>query len=228
MTGFGLKLWDGLSFGAIWMNAAMDPNHPEAKKAKKLHSFAADAMAQALRLNLALGPQLMELAARHGAQQERDEDASRDAAQGEQDQADLRPCQVEARPISPCRSRAPPSACSVPNATSTSTILARKAIPSLRRPWASSTPACPTRRPPCQSRKPFRRRRNIDPGRLPPVALAHAVDRARLRRSRRQGLQQHQRRAADRMEGQAAAVRRRRRMGRRASRRARRQTAPGT
>ena len=49
------------------MSAAMDPNHPEAKKAKKLHSFAAGAMAQALRLNLALSPQLTELAEAHGA-----------------------------------------------------------------------------------------------------------------------------------------------------------------
>jgi hypothetical protein len=63
MTGFGLDIWDDLSFGAIWMNAAMDLNHPEAKRAKKLHGFAAGAMAQALRLNLALGPQLRELAA---------------------------------------------------------------------------------------------------------------------------------------------------------------------
>ena len=63
MTGFGMDLWGGLSFGAIWMSAAMDLNHPEAKRTKKLHSFAAAAMAQALRLNLALGPQLTELAA---------------------------------------------------------------------------------------------------------------------------------------------------------------------
>jgi hypothetical protein len=63
MTGFGMKLWDGLSFGAIWMSAAMDLDHPEAKRAKKLHGFATGAMAQALRLNLALGPQLTELAA---------------------------------------------------------------------------------------------------------------------------------------------------------------------
>jgi L-ascorbate metabolism protein UlaG (beta-lactamase superfamily) len=62
MTGFGMRLWDEFSFGAIWMNAAMDPKHPEAEKAKKLHGFAAGAMAQALRLNLALGPELMELA----------------------------------------------------------------------------------------------------------------------------------------------------------------------
>jgi hypothetical protein len=62
MTGFGMKLWDDFSFGAIWMNAAMDPNHPEAERTKKLHGFAAGAMAQALRLNLALGPGLMELA----------------------------------------------------------------------------------------------------------------------------------------------------------------------
>src|SRR5258705_9806070 len=63
MTGFGMDLWGELSFGAIWMNAAMDLNHPEAKRAKKLHSFAADAMERALRLNLALGPQLTEFAA---------------------------------------------------------------------------------------------------------------------------------------------------------------------
>ena len=62
MTGFGMKLWDDLSFGAIWMSAAMDPKHPEAEKAKKLHTFAAGAMAEALRLNLALGPELTELA----------------------------------------------------------------------------------------------------------------------------------------------------------------------
>jgi beta-lactamase superfamily II metal-dependent hydrolase len=63
MTGFGMKLWNDFSFGAIWMSAAMDPEHPEAKKATKLHSFATEAMAQALRLNLALSPELMELAA---------------------------------------------------------------------------------------------------------------------------------------------------------------------
>jgi beta-lactamase superfamily II metal-dependent hydrolase len=62
MTGFGMKLWEDFSFGAIWMSAAMDPEHPEAEKAKKLHSFAAGAMAQVLRLNLALGPELTELA----------------------------------------------------------------------------------------------------------------------------------------------------------------------
>jgi beta-lactamase superfamily II metal-dependent hydrolase len=62
MTGFGMKLWDDFSFGAIWMSAAMDPKHPESEKAKKLHSFAATAMAEAVRLNLALGPELMEFA----------------------------------------------------------------------------------------------------------------------------------------------------------------------
>ena len=62
MTGFGMKLWDELSFGAIWMSAAMDLKHPEAKRAQKLHGFAARAMQRAVRLNLALGPQLSELA----------------------------------------------------------------------------------------------------------------------------------------------------------------------
>jgi len=69
MTGFGMDLWGELSFGAIWMNAAMDLNHPEAKRAKKLHSFAADAMERALRLNLALGPQQVERVGAVGAMQ---------------------------------------------------------------------------------------------------------------------------------------------------------------
>jgi beta-lactamase superfamily II metal-dependent hydrolase len=63
MTGFGMKLWDGLSFGAIWMSAAMDLDHPEAKRAQTLHGFAASAMQHAVRQKLALGPQLTELAA---------------------------------------------------------------------------------------------------------------------------------------------------------------------
>ena len=41
----------------------MDLNHPEAKRATKLTSFAARAMQRAVRLNLALGPQVTELAA---------------------------------------------------------------------------------------------------------------------------------------------------------------------
>lgn len=63
MTGFGLDIWGDLSFGAIWMSAAMDLDHPESKRAKKLHSFAANAMAEVERLNLALSPPLQELAA---------------------------------------------------------------------------------------------------------------------------------------------------------------------
>ena len=63
MTGFGMKLWSELSFGAIWMSAAMDLKHPEAKRATKLHGFAAGAMERAVRLNMALGPPLMDLAA---------------------------------------------------------------------------------------------------------------------------------------------------------------------
>ena len=142
MTGFGLKLWDDLSFGAIWMNAAMDPNHPEAEKAKKLHSFAAGAMAQAVRLNLALGPQLTELASAVAL----NEDAMKRCA---------RPCPRRARSSRPmsmpirrrqtwtCRSRERPSACSVPSATSTSSILAMRAIPcAAARCWGSSTTVC--------------------------------------------------------------------------------------
>jgi beta-lactamase superfamily II metal-dependent hydrolase len=62
MTGFGLDIWDELSFGAIWMSAAMDLNHPESTRTKKLHGFAASAMTRALQLNIALGLELTELA----------------------------------------------------------------------------------------------------------------------------------------------------------------------
>src|SRR5262245_33625257 len=55
MAGFGLKIWHDISFGAIWMSAAMNPDHKQAEKSKKLHSFAASAMAEAVRLNLAMG-----------------------------------------------------------------------------------------------------------------------------------------------------------------------------
>ncbi|QEN88671.1 metallohydrolase [Labrys sp. KNU-23] len=62
MTGFGLKIWDDFSFGAIWMSAAMDLDHPESQRAAKLHSLATKAMERALALNLALSPPLRELA----------------------------------------------------------------------------------------------------------------------------------------------------------------------
>jgi len=62
MAGFEQKIWDDFSFGAIWMTAAMDPKHPEAKKARKLHSFAANAMSRALAFNNALGPELLQVA----------------------------------------------------------------------------------------------------------------------------------------------------------------------
>ena len=63
----------------------------------------------------------------------------------------------------PLKAPTSPSACSDPKTTSTSTISARKAIPSLRRAWASSTPACPTRRPPCQKPEAVPAPGNIDP-----------------------------------------------------------------
>ena len=143
-------------------------------------------------------------------------DAARDAAEGEQDQADLCSCEVEARRTSPCRSRG--RRVSVLGPEKRHRLLLSGQGRRSRRcgaRWDSSTPAC--RRSGDRGARP-KRRSGADqhrPCRFPPVAFAHALHRARLRRSRRQGLQQHQRRPPDRMEGQAAAVRRRCRMGRR-------------
>ncbi|UIJ85265.1 metallohydrolase [Rhizobium leguminosarum] len=47
MAGFGLPLWKDVAIKAIWMSAAMEPGNPQAKKAKKLHDLAGEAMLQA-------------------------------------------------------------------------------------------------------------------------------------------------------------------------------------
>ncbi len=46
----------------IWMNAAMQPDHPQAGRTHRLHALAAAAMQQLQSLNMSLGPELQALA----------------------------------------------------------------------------------------------------------------------------------------------------------------------
>ena len=128
MTGFGMKLWDDLSFGAIWMSAAMDLDHPEAEAGEEASQLCGRRDGAGVEAQSGARPAIDGACRRAGAQQERDDDAARDAAQGKQDQADLCSCEVEQGRTRSAARGTPPSACWDPRKTSTSTIWARKAI----------------------------------------------------------------------------------------------------
>ena len=165
MTGFGMELWDDLSFGAIWMSAAMDLNHPESKRAKKLHSFAANAMAQALRLNLALGPQLMELAAAMAL----NKDAMTTLRETLPKASKIKPTYVHAKSTKTGARLAAQGSVTVsvlgPEIDIDFYYLGKEGDPSLRRLWASSTPALPevSAAVPERERGPGARRTSIPP-----------------------------------------------------------------
>lgn len=61
IAGFDPELFAPFKIGAIWMNAAMNPDHPQAKKTKQLHAFATSAMRSVASLGLALSPELQDL-----------------------------------------------------------------------------------------------------------------------------------------------------------------------
>lgn len=63
ILGFGLDAFEGLAIGQIWMNSAMDPQHPQAGKTHALRSMATTAMRRLASLNLALSPDVRELVA---------------------------------------------------------------------------------------------------------------------------------------------------------------------
>jgi hypothetical protein len=63
IVGFGLPVFEELAIGQIWMNAAMDLAHPQAKTAHALHALATTAMRRLASLRLSLSPELQELVA---------------------------------------------------------------------------------------------------------------------------------------------------------------------
>ena len=65
ILGFTPDLWADVSVGSLWMSAAMDPDHPEARNARQLHAFAGGMIKQAQRLNFS--PELQGLFAAYAA-----------------------------------------------------------------------------------------------------------------------------------------------------------------
>ena len=66
MAGFSKDFFKDIAIGNIWMNTAMNPDHPQAELTLRLHSLATMAMRNIASLNLALGPELRDLVALYG------------------------------------------------------------------------------------------------------------------------------------------------------------------
>lgn len=62
IAGCDQVLFERFRIGAIWMNAAMDPAHPQAQQTRKLHAVAVQAMRGIVAAQLPLGPALQGLA----------------------------------------------------------------------------------------------------------------------------------------------------------------------
>jgi hypothetical protein len=66
IAGFDPDLFKNIKLEAIWMNTAMDPQHPQADNAFALHRAATTAMRNIAALNVPLSPELEELVALYG------------------------------------------------------------------------------------------------------------------------------------------------------------------
>ena len=66
IAGFDPASFHNIAIQNIWMNAAMDPDHPQAELTNQLHSLATTAMRNFARLNLAMSPELRDLVALYG------------------------------------------------------------------------------------------------------------------------------------------------------------------
>ena len=75
IAGFDPDLFKKVKIEHIWMNSAMDLNHPQAAQTLRLHQLATRAMRNIARLNLALSPELADLVALYAV----DNDAAMEA-----------------------------------------------------------------------------------------------------------------------------------------------------
>jgi hypothetical protein len=78
IAGFDPDLFENIRIGHVWMNAAMDPQHPQAGRTHQLHQLATTAMRNIAALNLSLSPELAELAALYGVDNDAAMEALRD------------------------------------------------------------------------------------------------------------------------------------------------------
>lgn len=63
IAGFDPRLFENIDVGAVWMNCAMNPDHRQAKKTRKLRAVAVKAMERVAALGPNLSPRLSELLA---------------------------------------------------------------------------------------------------------------------------------------------------------------------
>jgi len=61
IAGFNPDVFANIHIEHIWMNAAMNPDHPQAENTLRLHRLATNAMRNIASMNLALGPELQDL-----------------------------------------------------------------------------------------------------------------------------------------------------------------------
>jgi hypothetical protein len=66
IAGFDPALFESFAIGQIWMSAAMNPAHPQAVRTQGLRRLATAAMRTVAGLNLALSPELQDLVALYG------------------------------------------------------------------------------------------------------------------------------------------------------------------
>jgi hypothetical protein len=78
IAGFDPDLFKKVRIESIWMNAAMDPSHPQAGRTVQLHALATTAMRNVARLNLSLSPELQDLVALYGVDNDAAMEALRD------------------------------------------------------------------------------------------------------------------------------------------------------
>ena len=70
IAGFDPDFFSNIKIENIWMNTAMDPAHPQAELTFRLHGLATTAMRNVAALNLSLSPELQELVALFGIDNE--------------------------------------------------------------------------------------------------------------------------------------------------------------
>ena len=78
IAGFDPDVFENIRIERIWMNTAMDPNHPQAEQTLRLHALATTAMRNIAGLNLSLSPELAELAALYAVDNDAAMEALRD------------------------------------------------------------------------------------------------------------------------------------------------------
>ena len=66
IAGFDPQSFENIKIEQIWMNTAMDPAHPQAGRTIQLHALATTAMRKVASLRLSLSPELEELVALYG------------------------------------------------------------------------------------------------------------------------------------------------------------------